>query len=292
MNLTKRLAVLHHSPNVTRPLLKKCFRLNPDLIEIFEMSKEDLSYHLKIPLERSALIHHHIHDPYIMKKVDIFYSDYHMIPFYDSLFPPLLKTIPDPPLMLYIQGDPLLMHTPSSLSVIGTRTPSGDAFPAMKYILSPILSKGYTVVSGMAKGVDQYAHHLAIDHGSKTIAVLGSGFEHIYPRNDIPLYEKLARDHLVISEYPPDRKPKKYHFPERNRLISGLTLSTFVVEARVRSGSLITVDQALEQGRNIFAMPGRPGSPTSEGCHQMINDGAKLVHRAEDILSEWSEKFE
>ncbi|TGB04819.1 DNA-processing protein DprA [Halobacillus salinus] len=292
MNLNLRLALLHHSPHVTRRLLRKWLRKDRELASALQMSISDLATYLQIPIERASKIHHHIHHPNIMKKVDIFLSNYQFIPFYDPLFPPLLKTIPDPPVVLYALGDPHLMHTSKSLSVIGTRTPSKEAFSSMTYILSPIIHNGYTVVSGMAKGVDQYAHRLAIRQKGRTIAVLGSGFEHIYPRNDIALYQELAKEHLIISEYPPDQAPRKYHFPERNRLISGLTPSTFVVEARVRSGSLITVDQALEQGRNVYAMPGRPGSPTSEGCHQMINDGAKLVHQASDMLSEWSEKFE
>lgn len=292
MNLIKRLVTLHHSPHVTRPLLRRWVRRDPELIESLSLPKEKLATFLDIPLERSSNIHRHINQPYIMKKVDYFLSSYQVIPFFDPMFPPLLKTIPDPPLLLYVLGNPHLMHVSKSLSVIGTRTPSAQAFPSMKYILSPLIQRGYTLVSGMAKGVDQYVHKLSIEQGGHTIAVLGSGFEHIYPRNDIALYQQLAQEQLVISEYPPDSKPKKYHFPERNRLISGLTPSTFVVEARLRSGSLITVDQALEQGRNVYAMPGRPGSPTSEGCHQMINDGAKLVHSASDMLLEWSEKFE
>lgn len=292
MNIKERLIRLHHSPHVTRPLLKRWLRSDPGLEQAFNQSPHDLSSTLNIPLKRATIIYKHIHDPNIMKKVDHFLKSYIIITWFDQSYPPLLKTIPDPPLVLYLIGDASLIHSSKGLSVIGTRTPSRDAYSAMKGILIPIIHQGFVLVSGMAKGIDQYAHHLSINNGGKTIAILGSGFHHIYPRNDISLYHRLASEQLVISEYPPDRSPQKYHFPERNRLISGLTWSTFVVEARMRSGSLITVDQALEQGREVFAMPGRPGSPTSEGCHQMINDGAKLVHSSLDLLIDWSEKFE
>ncbi|RWZ60504.1 DNA-protecting protein DprA [Halobacillus fulvus] len=293
MNQRKiRLLRLHDSPNVTRPLLAKMFQADPELLLPFRLTPQELSSHFQLPLIRATAIHQYIHHPNIMKKLDTFLHTYQLVTLFDETYPDLLRTIPDPPYVLYLQGNPDILSTSLSLSVIGTRTPSKDGYQGMRTLLPPVIEKGYTIVSGMAKGVDQYAHKLAITHGGTTIAILGSGFQHIYPKNDIDLYRKIARDHLVISEYSPDRRPQKYHFPERNRLISGLTPATFVVEARVKSGSQITVDQALEQGREVYAMPGRPLSPTSEGCHQMINDGATLVHRPEDLLSEWSEKFE
>ncbi|WP_231572578.1 DNA-processing protein DprA [Halobacillus sp. BBL2006] len=226
-----------------------------------------------------------------MKKLDTDLQNYHCITIFDEAYPSTLRTIPDPPLVLYAAGNVALLDRVLSLSVVGTRKPSSYAYPAMRKILLPLIDYGFTIVSGMAQGVDQYAHQLSVESGGATIAVLGSGFHHIYPTNNIALYQRMASEHLVLSEYPPDRSPKKFHFPERNRIISGLTRATFVIEARLKSGSLITVDQALEQGRDVYAMPGLPGNPTSEGCHKMINDGAKLVHNHQDILEDWVEKF-
>ncbi|WP_241655916.1 DNA-processing protein DprA [Halobacillus litoralis] len=288
----ERLICLHDSPHVSRPLLKRLLRLDDQLLLPFSCSSKELAHILQIPVARSTSIIQHINDPNIMKKLDKYQQNISLLTWFDHGYPSLLRSIPDPPLVLYFKGDHTLLNAPLSLSVIGTRKPSPYAFTAMKAVLLPIIRSRCTIVSGMAKGIDQYAHTLASEHQGRTIAVLGSGFQHIYPTNDLTLYDRLVREHLVISEYPPDRPPKKYHFPERNRIISGLTPATFVIEARVKSGTLITVDQALEQGRDVYALPGPAGSPTSEGCHKMINEGAKLVHTYHDILEDWLEKFE
>src|SRR5690625_3753192 len=139
----------------------------------------------------------------------------------------------------------------------------------------------------MAKGIDSYAHKLALGHKGNTIAVLGGGFNHIYPKQNSMLYKQISEKGLVISEYPPHIPPKRYHFPERNRIISGLSFGTLVIEATERSGTLITVDQALDQGREVYAVPGSPLIPQTKGCHQMIQDGAKLVINADDIREDW-----
>ncbi|MBH0229260.1 DNA-processing protein DprA [Halobacillus yeomjeoni] len=287
----ERLILLHRAPDMTRPLIRRLLECDPQLESPFDLSPEKFSSQFHIPLKRSAAIVRFIQDPYIMKKLDKKSMDFHCLTLWDQDFPPLLKLIPDPPYVLYAIGDLSLIQNPLSLSVVGTRSPSKFAYPPMKKILSPLIHAGFTIVSGMAEGIDQCAHRLAIDGNGKTIAVLGSGFHHIYPRNDIALYQHMARHQLVISEYPPERPPRKFQFPERNRIISGLTPATFVVEARVKSGSLITVDQALEQGKDVFAMPGLAGLETSEGCHKMINDGATLVHTHEDILEGWVGKI-
>jgi DNA processing protein len=277
---------------MTRSLLKKILKIDSSLLFPFSISTDELSQYLAIPYQRAESILKHIKDPNIMKKLDNFERDFSIITWFDKEFPMQLRSIPDPPIVLYIQGDSTVLHSPLSISVVGTRNPSSYAFPAMRNVLIPLIKNGFTIVSGMAKGIDQYAHRLAVDQQGKTIAILGSGFHHIYPRNDLSLYKRMVREHLVISEYPPDRPAKKYHFPERNRIISGLSPSTFVIEARLRSGTLITVDQALEQGKDVYALPGPAGSITSEGCHKMINDGAKLVHTYHDIVEDWIEKFE
>lgn len=238
-----------------------------------------------------------------MKNVSQFHADLHNIdrikhlekqlsPFIcltivDENYPSVLKQIKDPPIVLYAIGDiSLLTHTPI-LSVIGTRNPSHQAMNKTNYIVQPLIKKNWLIVSGMAKGVDSYAHHVALHNKGATIAVLGGGFHHIYPKQNILLFKQIASKGLVLSEYSPNVPPARYHFPERNRIISGLSFGTLVIEAMERSGTLITVDQALDQGREVYAIPDSPLIRQSEGCNRMIQDGAKLVLRAEDIIEDW-----
>ncbi|WP_226578734.1 DNA-processing protein DprA [Halobacillus litoralis] len=282
----QRLLCLHDTPYVTRPLLKKLLKLDPHLITPFSITPRQLSQMVPIPITRAEKIIRTVQDPNIMKKLDKYQQNYTLLTWFDPQYPASLRSIPDPPLVLYVQGNLDILNTSSSLSVIGTRNPSPYAYPAMRLVLTPLIQQGMTIVSGMAKGIDQYAHTLSLEYGGRTMAVLGSGFHHIYPRNNLSLYNQMAKDHIVISEYPPDRPPKRYYFPERNRIISGLTPSTFVIEARMKSGTMITVDQALEQGRSVYALPGPAGSLTSEGCHYLINEGAKLVHTHHDLMNE------
>jgi len=212
---------------------------------------------------------------------------YTVITIIDGNYPDILRRIKDPPLVLYAQGDRYLLLDSPALSVIGTRNPSQEARRKMELIVRPIIENNWVIVSGMAKGIDRYAHELSLTYSGKTIAVLGGGFHHIYPQQNIGVFHKIRERGLVLSEYPPDMPPARYHFTERNRIISGLSFGTLVIEATERSGTLITVDQALDQGREVYAVPGSPLLPQTKGCHQMIQDGAKLVFEAEDILEDW-----
>ncbi|WP_082234183.1 DNA-processing protein DprA [Halobacillus massiliensis] len=286
--LSKRdaLLILSQNPFVTRPVIRKMMK--EDLLtHLFQLSPTDLSSALSIPYKRSQSILQLIKDDNIMKKLDKINKGNSTITFFDKQFPQSLRHIPDPPFVLYTKGNQNLLSHSLTLSVVGTRTPSDYAYSSMERLLPPLIKAHFLIVSGMASGVDQKAHQLALDYGGSTIAVLGSGFHFPYPKNNPSLYNRLAEHQLLISEYPPDRPPRKYHFPERNRIISGLTESTLVIEARMRSGSLITVDQALEQGRNVYAVPGPIGLPTSEGCHHIIQQGAQLVKDYQDILQDY-----
>ncbi|MFC4023164.1 DNA-processing protein DprA [Oceanobacillus longus] len=205
----------------------------------------------------------------------------------DESYPPMLNTIKDAPIVLYAIGDLTLLSYSPALSVIGTRKPTMEASQKMEIFVKPLVKEKWVIVSGMAMGIDSLAHKITLGHNGKTIAVLGGGFHHIYPKQNISLFHQIAKHGLVLSEYPPDLSPARYHFPERNRIISGLGFGTLVIEATERSGTLITVEQALDQGREVFAVPGSPLQPQTKGCHQMIQDGAKLVHEAVDILEEW-----
>ncbi|UOQ93209.1 DNA-processing protein DprA [Halobacillus shinanisalinarum] len=287
----QRLIHLHACPQVTRSLLNKWLKQDPDLTTLLKMTPEEISTIFRVPSTNSQIIYKHIHDTSIMKKLDTEEQLYGCVTIFDKDYPELLKIIPDPPLVLYTKGNAKLLQHPLPLSVVGTRTPSNYALPAMRQILTPLIKSNFCMISGMAMGIDQYVHRLAIQYGGTTIAVIGSGFDHIYPRNNLALYKHMCDSQLIISEHPPDRPPRKYHFPERNRIISGLSEATLVIEARLRSGSLITVDQALEQGREVFAMPGPIGSKTSEGCHYMIREGATLIQGYQDIIHAYAEKL-
>lgn len=213
-------------------------------------------------------------------------GDIRAITRFDEAYPERLSHIYDAPWVIYCLGNIKLLNDKKSLSVVGSRNHSADAEPMMKYILTPIVSSGWTIVSGLALGIDTLAHQLALDYHAGTIAVLGSGFKHIYPKENNMLASIIAQNGLLLTEYPPDRRPEKHQFPERNRIISGLSAGTLIVEARKRSGSLITADQAMEQGRDVFCLPGRITDLHAEGTNRLIQQGAKLVMEAKDILDE------
>ena len=204
---------------------------------------------------------------------------------YDAAYPQCLKEIDTPPLVLYIRGE-LTLEDSLSISIVGSRD-AKDYGRKVGYRLSYQLAQhGLTVVSGLAKGIDTSAHRGALEAGGRTIAVMGSGLSFIYPAANSDLAEKITEAGALISEFPMGVKPKPRNFPRRNRIISGLTLGTLVVEASNRSGALITARLAGEQGREVFAVPGEIFSELSTGTHKLINNGAKLINTVDDLLNE------
>ncbi len=206
-----------------------------------------------------------------------------ILTFYDDAYPLLLKNINSPPPVLYVKGE-LKPEDMRSISIVGPRE-AQDYGRRVSYRLSSQLAKrGTTVVSGLAKGIDACAHRGALDGGGRTIAVLGNGLSTIYPAEHSDLAEQIARSGAFISEFPMDTPPKRKNFPIRNRIISGLTLGTIVVEAPIDSGSLITAKHAHKQGRKVFAVPGQILSERSRGCHELIKNGAILIDEVDDVL--------
>lgn len=203
----------------------------------------------------------------------------------DPEYPPLLKEIFDPPLALHFRGDASLLAKPS-VAIVGSRRASPYALNAARALGSQLAKTGLAIVSGLARGVDAAAHQAALESGAKTIAVLGTGIDVIYPRTHARLFRDIESEGVIVSEFPPGTPPRRENFPIRNRVISGLTHGTVVVEATSRSGSLITARMAAEQGREVFAVPGSIFSAGSEGAHRLIQYGAKLVHDVNDILDE------
>ncbi|MDR2726833.1 MAG: DNA-processing protein DprA, partial [Deltaproteobacteria bacterium] len=201
----------------------------------------------------------------------------------DPLYPPLLRELPDAPIVLYVRGDPSLLRGPC-LAVVGKRQCSSEGVRASAYFARALAEAGVTIVSGLARGVDQAAHRESVTRAGRTIAVLGTGLDVPYPAEALPLYEQIATHGLLLSELPPGAPPRPANFPIRNRIISGLALGVLVVEAAPRSGSLITARLALEQNRQVFAVPGSIGAPTAQGCQDLIRQGARPVFAAHDIL--------
>lgn len=282
-----RLIHLHRCRGITRRTIRKILIHDSRLHQLYLLSSTQISQRYQLPMKNAALFYKDLHTNYLTEQIKFDSYKYSIITIVDENYPPVLKTIKDPPIVLYCVGDTsLLSHVPA-LSVIGTRNPSNEAMEKIKYLTRPLLDRDWLIVSGMAKGIDSYAHLLALKNQSKTIAILGGGFHHIYPKQNTALFKQIVEKGLVLSEYPPDIPPKKHHFPERNRIISGLSFGTLVIEATERSGTLITVDQALDQGREVYAAPGSPLISQTKGCHRMIQDGAKLVMDPDDILEDW-----
>jgi len=207
----------------------------------------------------------------------------------DDDYPPLLKEIPDPPLALHFRGDRALLARLSAapaIAIVGSRRASPYGINAAQHLARQIVSAGVVVVSVDARGIDAAAHYAALDAGGTTLAVLGTGIDVVYPRSNLSLYRRIAQKGLVLSALPPGTPPKPENFPVRNRLISGLTHGTVIVEATRRSGSLITARMAAEQNRDVFVVPGSIFSAGSEGTHRLAQYGAKLVHDGNDILDE------
>jgi len=203
----------------------------------------------------------------------------------DTEFPSLLKEIIDPPLALYVKGT-LPADMKISLSIVGSRRATYYGQLVTERITQGLLPYGFWIVSGLARGIDSIAHHCALQGGGKTIAVMGSGLDVVYPPENKNLMERIAESGAVISEFPFGTEPHQMNFPIRNRIISGLSPAVLVVEAREKSGALITARFALDQGREVLAIPGNIYSPSSRGTNQLIKDGARLVEGVEDILAE------
>ena len=200
-------------------------------------------------------------------------------------YPMLLKEIPSPPPLLFVRGELHWLHQPQ-LAMVGSRAASIDGLEAAYEFAAAMAAADYVVTSGLALGIDGRAHYGALKNGGATVAVLGSGLDRVYPAKHRELAVSIAEQGALVSEFWPGESPRPQHFPRRNRVISGLSVGVLVVEAEEKSGSLITARYALEQGRDVFAIPGSIHSPMSRGCHALIKNGAKLVESPVDIFED------
>lgn len=288
----EKLIFLLHYPNISwntiLHMLKKDSTLK-NVYQVIKQSPQQTSMFLP-PVtenlsEKSSSIPLHpdiIHDQIRQYKT----NEITVITILDKEYPPLLKEIYQPPWALFAKGDLSLLETVPKLAVVGSRQATQYGKNAIRLIFPGLIDNGVLIVSGLAKGIDALAHENAIKNGGKTIAVIAGGFYHIYPKENMNLALEMMKNQLVLSEYPPDTKPLRWHFPSRNRIISGLSKGTLIIEAKRKSGSLITANFAVNEGRDVFSLPGSIFNPYSIGANELIQQGAKLVTSAEDILEE------
>jgi DNA processing protein len=210
---------------------------------------------------------------------------HHLITRDDARFPPLLRDVPSPPAALWLAGDPEVLWQPQ-LAVIGSRNPTAGGRDNARSFAGELAHRGLTITSGMASGIDSVAHEAALEADGLTIAVMGTGLDVVYPASGRALAARIRERGALVSEFVPGTPPQRSHFPSRNRIISGLSLGVLVIEAGLRSGTLITARLAANQGRDVFALPGSIHNPLSKGCHRLIREGARLVESVDDILQE------
>lgn len=200
-------------------------------------------------------------------------------------YPEMLLEIPYPPIFLFYKGN-LRFLMEKKIAFVGAREATGYGKRVVHRLLPELVKEQFVIISGLAKGIDTESHRKVLSLGGKTIGVIGTGLDNYYPESSRELQEEIAANHLLLSEYPDGTGPRRHHFPMRNRIIAGLSLGACIIEAKQRSGSLITAQMALEYGREVFAVPGEILSGYSDGCHNLIQDGAKCVFSAKDILEE------
>lgn len=213
------------------------------------------------------------------------FNQYPSISILDDEYPIELKNCYNPPVLLFYQGNVDLLKR-LKMAVVGARTASQTGTKSVQKIVSE-LGNQFVIVSGLARGIDTSAHISALKNGGATIAVIGCGLDVHYPKENKLLQEYLGKNHLILGEYAVGEAPLKFHFPERNRVIAGLSQGVIVAEAKMRSGSLITCERALEEGRDVFAIPGNILDGKSDGCHHLIKEGAKCITSGMDVLSEY-----
>ncbi|HHY74612.1 MAG TPA: DNA-protecting protein DprA [Bacillus bacterium] len=288
MEKTKmRLVHIHSCLGVGWKSIYKFIKFDSSLQSIFTLRKHHFPSLFQMTEKNSHLFFTDLHSKSTAEILEDFEKEQtHILTIFDDEYPAYLKQIFDPPWVLYLKGRKSLLES-NCISVVGTRTPSPYGYHALKMLIPPLVKNNWTIVSGLANGVDTAAHVIAIKEKGNTIAVLGSGFNNIYPMNNHILATEMSTKQLLLSEFPPNRKAEKWHFPLRNRMISGLSRGTLIIEAKERSGSLITAEQALEQGREVFAVPGSIFDPNCRGTNRLIQQGAKLVINAANIMEEF-----
>lgn len=281
----RHLLALLETTSLTFGFGLKLFEVFPDITDLFATPIDEL-IKLGLPPKEASKLKNPNWD---MVERDLAWAQKtgnHIITIKDPDYPLLLKEIPNPPLLLFVCGDLQLLKLPQ-IAIVGSRNPTPAGLETAFVFAKELAQAGLVITSGFATGIDAASHKGAIAAPGKTIAVMGTGLNKIYPTRHINLAQNiLGSGGVLLSEFPLEDKGNAWHFPLRNRVISGLSLGTLVVEATVRSGSLITARLANEQGREVFAVPGSIYNPLARGCHYLIRQGAKLTEQSADILEE------
>ncbi|KOP82124.1 DNA-processing protein DprA [Cytobacillus solani] len=280
---TKRLVHLHHCRGIGWKTIYYILKSDPELKSLYHNTFDPLY----LQKSSSIIAINDLHSDLILEQIRQYsLNGIRIITIFDDEYPLLLKETYQPPWVIYAKGDIRLLKKDNLLAVVGSRQYTEYGENAIKYILPKLIEKGIVIVSGLALGIDTIAHHSAIQNHGQTIGVIAGGLFHIYPNTNESLAAEMMKNQLIISEYPPHTKPDRWQFPMRNRIISGISKGTFIVQAKSKSGSLITANYAVQEGREVFALPGSIFSAYSSGTNELIQQGAKLVNTPEDILEE------
>jgi DNA processing protein len=284
--LKERLIHLLHFPNISWTAVYQLLKKDPHLSSLYQQTANDLQQYFSSTHNTSfktvPQFFESTHDQIHQYKS----NDIQVISIFDKEYPESLKQIYQPPWAIFAKGNLSLLGREPKLAVVGSRQGSQYGKSAIRFIFPRLIEKEVVIVSGLAKGIDTFAHESAINLNGSTIAVIAGGLYHIYPKENTELALEMTKTQLVLSEYPPDTKPEKWHFPARNRIISGLSFGTLLIEANIKSGSLITANYAVNEGREVFALPGSIFNPLSNGTNHIIQQGAKLITSAEGILED------
>ncbi|TMU87800.1 DNA-protecting protein DprA [Bacillus sp. BHET2] len=286
-DIRQTLFHIHHCRGIGLKGTKRLLEKLPNLHSIFDLKPSTLRQITRSTPANIELFYKDLHS-FPSERYMKLYSenDIEWITLMDADYPPLLNQVYDPPLLLFLKGDKSLLVATKKLAVIGSRDATSYTEKVLQTMIPKLVRKDIVIVSGLAQGADTIAHKETISSGGRTIGVLGSGFNHIYPKQNEYLAHQMMMDHLLLSEYPPYIKPEKRQFPFRNRIISGLSEAVLITEARKKSGTFITADYALNEGRGVLCIPGSIHEPLAEGTNSLIQEGATMVLSIEDIYSE------
>lgn len=288
-DVDRRLLALHYVYPVPFNKTAEILKRDPDLRYLFTYQTDDLMRLLQIPEVKAARLNEQLkqHEqtpfPLLYHREKII-----TIPITNPAYPEPLKWLVDPPTVLYAKGDPTILNATLKVAIIGSRKATDYSKKALSFIVPPLIDRGAVIVSGLAKGADTMAHQSTLHFGGKTIAVLGHGLFHLYPYENKLLSEQLAERHLLLTEYPPYMRPARWTFPMRNRIISGLSESVIITESEEKSGTMSTVDHALDHGKAIYAVPGPITSSLSIGPNKLIEQGAKPIWNGYQVLENCS----
>ncbi|MGG0657921.1 DNA-processing protein DprA [Rummeliibacillus pycnus] len=287
VNFTERLLALHYVYPVPLNRIQPLLDSDPDLQKLEQMPAQEIARFLNISVEKSK----HLQENYantLISPLKQAYETHNIfpIPFHHPMYPNKLLALYDPPVVLYTKGLIDILKNWRRMAIVGSRQSTSYTEKILNLIVPPLIDHDYTIVSGLAKGADRMAHEAAIRFAGQTIAVLGHGLFHLYPKENRKLAEKIEQEHLLISEYPPYVKPQKWYFPMRNRIISGLSEGILVTEAAEKSGTLSTIEHGLENGKHIFVVPGDITKPLSKGPHKLLLEGATPVWNGYQIIEE------